>query len=88
MQYANRECNAIVTISKCTNTAASSNDSNHHSSMPAAWFASGIAYHRQRYRNLRRWTSWRSYAIVGTFPKWPFFLTFPPLHFVVCQLQS
>ena len=26
MQYANRECNAIMTIAKCTNTAASSND--------------------------------------------------------------
>ena len=43
MQYANRECNAIMTIAKCTNTAASSNDSNHHSSTPAAWFASGTA---------------------------------------------
>ncbi len=45
MQYANRECNAIMTIAKCTNTAASSNNSNHHSSTPAAWFASGTAYH-------------------------------------------
>ena len=41
MQYANRECNAIMTTAKCTNTAASSNDSNHHSSTPVAWFASG-----------------------------------------------
>ena len=65
MQYANRECNAIMTIAKCTNTAASSNDSNHHSSTPAAWFASGTAYHGQRYQNLGSWTSWHSYTIVG-----------------------
>ena len=65
MQYANRECNAIMTIAICTNTAASSNDSNHHSSTPAAWFASGTAYHGRRYQNLGSWTSWRSYTIVG-----------------------
>ena len=65
MQYANRECNAIMTIEKCTNTAASSNDSNHHSSTSAAWFASGTAYHGRRYQNLGSWTSWRSYTIVG-----------------------
>ena len=64
MEYANRECNAIMTIAKCTNTAASSNDSNHHSSTPAAWFASGTAYHGRRYQNLRSWTSLRSYTIV------------------------
>ena len=64
MQYANRECNAIMTIAKYTNTAASSNDSNHHSSTPAAWFASGTAYHGRRYQNLGSWTSWRSYTIV------------------------
>ena len=64
MQYANRECNAIMTIATCTNTAASSNDSNHHSSTPAAWFASGTAYHGRRYQNLGSWTSWRSYTIV------------------------
>ena len=34
MQYANREGNAIMTIAKCTNTAVSSNDSDHHSSTP------------------------------------------------------
>ena len=51
MRYANRECNDIMTIAKCTNTASSSNDSNHHSSMPAAWFASGMAYHGRRYHN-------------------------------------
>ena len=65
MQYANRECNAIMTIPKCTNTAASSNDINHHSSTPAAWFASGTAYHGRRYQNLGSWTSWRSYTIVA-----------------------
>ena len=39
-----RECNhsnAGMTIAKCTKTAASSNDSNHLSRTPAAWFASG-----------------------------------------------
>ena len=65
MQYANRECNAIMTIAKCTNTAASSNDSNHHSITLAAWFASGTAYHGRRYQNLGSWTSLRSYTIVG-----------------------
>ena len=45
--------------------AASSNDSNHHASTPATWFASGMAYHRRRYRNLGSWISWRSYTIVG-----------------------
>ena len=65
MQYANRECNAITTIAKCTNTAASSNDSNHHSSTPAAWFASSTAYHGLRYQNIGSWTSLRSYTIVG-----------------------
>ena len=69
MQYANRECNAIMTIAKCTNTAASSNDSNHHSSTPAAWFASGTAYHGRRYQNLGSWTSWRSYTIVDVMVK-------------------
>ena len=69
MQYANRECNAIMTIAKCTNTAASSNDSNHHSSTPAAWFASGTAYHGRRYQNLGSWTSWRSYTIVDSSAK-------------------
>ena len=64
MQYANRECNAIMTIAKCTNNAASSNDSNHHSSTPAAWFASGTAYPGRRYQNLGSWTYWRSYTIV------------------------
>ena len=63
MQYANRECNAIMTIAKCTNTAASSN---HHSSTPAAWFASGTAYHGRRYQNLRSLKYWRSYTIVGS----------------------
>ena len=66
MQYANRECNAIMTIAKCTNTAASSNDSSHHSSTPAAWFASGTAYHERRYQNLGSWISLRSYTIVDT----------------------
>ena len=65
IQYANHECNAIMTIAKCTNTAAYSNDSNHLSSTPAAWFASGTAYHGRRYQNLGSWTSWRSYTIVG-----------------------
>ena len=68
MQYANRECNAIMTIAKCTNTAASSNDSSHHSSTPATWFASGTAYHGRRYQNLGSWTSWRSYTIVDSKP--------------------
>ena len=68
MQYANRECNAIMTIAKCTNTAASSNDSSHHSSTPAAWFASGTAYHGRRYQNLGSWTSLRSYTIVASIP--------------------
>ena len=40
------------------------NDINHNSSTPAAWFASGTAYHRRRYLNLGSWTSWRSYTIV------------------------
>ena len=66
MEYANRECNAIMTIAKCTNTAASSNDSSHHSSTPAAWFASGTAYHGRRYQNLGSWTSLRSYTIVDS----------------------
>ena len=66
MQCANRKCNAIMTIAKCTNTAASSNDSNHHSSTPAAWFASGTAYHGRHYQNLVSWTSWRSYTIVDS----------------------
>ena len=34
-----RECHASMTIAKCTKTAASSNDSNHLSRTPAAWFA-------------------------------------------------
>ena len=70
IQYANRECNAIMTIAKCTNTAASSNDSSHHSSTPAAWFASGTAYHGRRYQNLGSWTSLRSYTIVDYVTVW------------------
>ena len=47
-----------MTIVKRMNTAASSKDNNHHSSMPAAWFASGAACHGRRIRNLGSWTSW------------------------------
>ena len=39
-----------MTIPKCTKTAVSSNDSNHLSSTPAAWFASGTADHGRPYR--------------------------------------
>ena len=63
MRYANRECNAIMTIAKCTNTAASSIDNNHHSSTPTVWFASGTTYHRRRYQNLGSWIYLRSYTI-------------------------
>ena len=49
-----RECNAGMTISKCTKTAASSNVSNHLSRTPAAWCASGAAHHARPYRNLGR----------------------------------
>ena len=41
-----------LTIAKCSKTAASSNDSNHLSRTPAAWFASGTAHHGRPYRNL------------------------------------
>ena len=44
-------------------------DSNHHSSTPAAWFASGTVYHGRRYQNLGSWTSLRSYTIVDLCPK-------------------
>ena len=43
MRSDGRECNGGMTIAKCTKTAASSNDSNHLSRTPAAWFASGTA---------------------------------------------
>ena len=43
MRSDGREFNAGMTIAKCTKTAASRNDSNHLSSTPAAWFASGTA---------------------------------------------
>ena len=49
-----RECNAGMTIAKCTKTAASSNVSNHLSRTPAAWCASGAAHHARPYRNLGR----------------------------------
>ena len=45
-----------MTIAKCTNTAASSNDSNHNSSTHAALFASGTACHRRRIGNSGIWT--------------------------------
>ena len=60
-----RECNAGMTIAKCTKTAVSSNDSNHLSSTPAAWFASGTADHGRPYRNLGSYISLRSYTIVA-----------------------
>ena len=59
-----RECNAGMTIAKCTKTAASSNVSNHLSRTPAAWCASGAAHHARPYRNLGRRISLRSYTIV------------------------
>ena len=40
-----RECNAGMTIAKCTKTAASRNVSNHLSRTPVARFASGTAHH-------------------------------------------
>ena len=60
-----RECNACMTIAKCTKTAASSNVSNHLSRTPAAWCASGAAHHARPYQNLGRRISLRSYMIVG-----------------------
>ena len=59
-----RECNAGMTIPKCTKTAASSNVSNHLSRTPIARFASGAAHHARPYRNLGRRISLRSYTIV------------------------
>ena len=59
-----RECNAGMTIAKCTKTAASSNVSNHLSRTPAAWCARGAAHHARPYRNLGRRISLRSYTIV------------------------
>ena len=47
-----RECNAGMTIAKCTKTAASSNVSNHLSRTPFGRFASGTAHHGRPYRNL------------------------------------
>ena len=47
-----RECNAGMTIAKCTKTAASSNVSNHLSRTPIARFASGTALHGRPYRNI------------------------------------
>ena len=61
-----RECNAGMTIAKCTKTAASSNVSNHLSRTPAAWCASGAAHHARPYRDLGRRISLRSYTIVGS----------------------
>ena len=61
-----RECNASMTIAKCTKTAASSNDSNHHSRTPAAWFASGTAHHGRPCQNLASWISLRSYTFVDS----------------------
>ena len=60
-----RECNAGMTIAKCTKTAASSNVSNHLSRKPIARFASGAAHHARPYRNLGRRISLRSYTIVA-----------------------
>ena len=60
-----RECNAGMTIAKCTKTAASSNVSNHLSRTPIARFASGTAHHARPYRNLGRRISLRSYTIVA-----------------------
>ncbi len=88
MQYANRECNAIMTIAKCTNTAASSNDSSHHSSTPAAWFASGTAYHGRRYQNLGSWTSLRSYTIVDVIPGRPASADLYRAIFMRCLIDS
>ena len=67
-----RECNAGMTIAKCTKTAVSSNDSNHLSSTSAAWFASGTADHGRPYRNLGSYLyiSLRSYTIVGYISKY------------------
>ena len=64
-----RECNAGMTIAKCTKTAASSNVSNHLSRTPAAWCASGAAHHARHYRNLGRRISLRSYTIVDVIVK-------------------
>ena len=61
-----RECNAGMTIAKCTKTAASSNVSNHLSRTPIARFASGAAHHARPYRNLGRRISLRSYTIVDS----------------------
>ena len=63
-----RECNAGMTIAKCTKTAASSNVSNHLSRTPIARFASGAAHHARPYRNLGRRISLRSYTIVDQTP--------------------
>ena len=63
-----RECNAAMTIAKCTKTAASSNDSNHLSRTPAAWFASSTSHHERPYRNLGSYISLRSYTIVVLTP--------------------
>ena len=63
-----RKCNAGMTIAKCTKTAVSSNDSNHLSSTPAAWFPSGTADHGRPYRNLGSYISLRSYTIVDLSP--------------------
>ena len=64
-----RECNAGMTIAKCTQTAVSSNVSNHLSRTPAAWCASGAAHHARPYRNLGRRISLRSYTIVDVMLK-------------------
>ena len=50
----------------CSIQPTTSNDSSHYSSTPAAWFASGTAYHGRRYQNLGSWTSLRSYTIVDS----------------------
>ena len=67
-----RECNAGMTIAKCTKTAVSSNDSNHLSSTSAVWFASGTADHGRPYRNIGsyQYISLRSYTIVGYISKY------------------
>ena len=59
------ECNAGMTIAKCTKTAVSRNDSHHLSSTPAAWFASGTADYGRPYRTIGSYIYLRSYTIVA-----------------------
>ena len=70
-----RECNAGMTIAKCTKTAASSNVSNHLSRTLVARFASGTAHHGRPYRNLGRVFSRAAFLILGS---WLLYSKQPP----------